>query len=85
MLLEEELGDTTVDILNKKDLFRRAAEAKLIQDPKAWFSYHNTRNITLHTYDDEDNAEKVFQNTKPFLKDAKSLSAELEGRLNRAS
>jgi len=36
--------------------------------------------ITSHNYD-EDNAEKVFKAAKLFLKDVKSLLAELERRL----
>lgn len=78
--LEEEMGDVDVDALGKKELFRRAAEAKLIDDPETWFTYHRDRNLSSHTYDEVD-AQKVFETAERFLVDAKRLLAELETRL----
>jgi nucleotidyltransferase substrate binding protein (TIGR01987 family) len=80
--LEEEMGETDADTYSKRELFRHAAEAKLIQDPEQWFLYHQNRNITSHTYN-EIEAEKVFDTAVLFEKDVKNLLIELEKRLNK--
>jgi nucleotidyltransferase substrate binding protein (TIGR01987 family) len=59
-----------------KDLFREAAKIGLISDAEKWFDYHQARNETSHTYD-EDTAEEVYQVALKFLSDAQSLLAEL--------
>ena len=52
----------------------------LIQDPTAWFEYAEARNMTSHTYD-ENNALSVFETAKKFLPDAELLLSKL-GELN---
>ena len=61
----------------RKELFRLAAEAKLIADPSAWFQYGDARNATSHTYN-EIEAQSIFQIATQFLTDAQALLAELE-------
>jgi hypothetical protein len=58
-------------------LFRLAARASLIADPTVWFIYHDARNLTSHTYD-EDNARKVAALLKQFTSDAAKLLAALK-------
>ncbi len=36
-----------------KDTFRRAALEKIIDDPQVWFTFLNMRNLTVHTYEEE--------------------------------
>src|SRR3954471_15820241 len=40
----EENVSATVDGMTRKELFRLAAENKLIEDVEAWFRYHRSRN-----------------------------------------
>jgi len=61
----------------RKELFRHAARAGLISDPVPWFRYAEARNITSHTYDEED-AAAAYKVARDFLTDAQSLLASLE-------
>ena len=61
----------------KKDLFRIAAQNGLIEDPQIWFQFHEARNLTAHTYDEE-NAETVYRQAVKFSSDADKLLTELE-------
>lgn len=63
----------------RKELFRMAARYELIKDPVAWFSYSDARNITSHTYNEED-AVSVYEITDEFLIDAKFLIERLKER-----
>lgn len=36
-----------------KDTFRAAALEKLIDDPEVWFEFQKKRNLTVHTYEQE--------------------------------
>ena len=52
---------------------------KLIDDIDKWMEYHETRNETSHTYD-EDIAEDVFETAREFIVDAETLLKALEDR-----
>ena len=56
----------------RRDLFRAAARAGLIADPQVWFVFHEARNLTAHTYNDE-NAAKVIDAARHLLPAARSL------------
>ncbi len=61
----------------RKDLFRMAARAALIDHPDRWFDYGDARNITAHTYD-LDKAKIVYEAATRFIVDAKELLERLE-------
>ncbi len=61
----------------RKELFRLAAQYKLIKDPVLWFAYGDARNMTAHTYDD-DKAKIVFDEALKFLSDGQFLLKQLE-------
>ncbi len=61
----------------RKDLFRMAARWGLIDDPIPWFRYAEARNLTSHTYN-EDEAARVYAVARSFLGDARALLARLE-------
>jgi len=61
----------------KKDLFRLAAKKRLIDDPQAWFKYHEARNITSHAYNEE-NAEMIYRLAIDFCSAAEKLRKTLE-------
>ena len=58
--------------LSKKDIFRQAARAGLLNDPERWFLHHDARNESSHAYD-ENVAAKVFGNIAAFAGDAHEL------------
>ena len=49
--LEVNLGPVYVDGITRKELFRIAAENRLLDDVEDWMDYHATRNKTIHAYD----------------------------------
>ena len=75
--LENTMGNTYVDGVSRRELYRIAAEHRLIDDVDQWMIYHKARNITSHTYN-EDRAEEVFQIAKIFVTDAEKLLHQIE-------
>ncbi len=75
--LEENFGNHIVDGITMKELFRIAAENKLITNVNAWFNYQRKRNITSHTYD-ANTADDVYNVVLQFLNDAKEFLNRLE-------
>ncbi len=67
------------DRMTKRDLFREAAKAELIEDPERWFDYLNGRNNTSHVYD-QSKAEEVYALGKSFVADARHLLNQLLDR-----
>ncbi len=70
-------GQSDLATLPRRELFRMAARFSLIEDPARWFTYHEGRNLTSHTYD-EDNARKVVALLKDFVKDVGTLQKALK-------
>jgi len=75
--LENAMGNTYVDGVSRRELYRIAAEHQLIKDVDQWMIYHKARNLTSHTYN-EDWAEEVFQIAKTFAVDAEKLLHQIE-------
>jgi nucleotidyltransferase substrate binding protein (TIGR01987 family) len=67
----------SVDGITRKELFRIAAERRLIENVEAWFAYTESRNETAHTYDPK-TALDVFESAKSFLGDSKLLLKRLK-------
>ncbi|MDR1484402.1 MAG: nucleotidyltransferase substrate binding protein [Planctomycetaceae bacterium] len=78
--LEQNVSSDSLDGTTRKELFRQAAENKLISDVETWFSFHRARNETSHIYD-LPTAENVFTVTQDFLPYAKDFRDKLEQRL----
>lgn len=76
---QESPNPAEVDRLSFKDLLRTAAEKGIISNVEAWLVYRDQRNITSHTYD-EDEAKNVYKTALNFYKDAESLLSKLEKR-----
>lgn len=49
--LEINVTPESVDGLSRRELFRMAAENRLISDVNEWMGYHDLRNQTSHRYD----------------------------------
>jgi len=77
--LAENYGKSLVDGVTRKELFRLAAENKLIENVQLWFEFHYFRNLTSHTYE-EKTAIEVFQCTSLFLSLVKKLYEVLESK-----
>jgi nucleotidyltransferase substrate binding protein (TIGR01987 family) len=77
--IEENVGAETVDGVPRRELFRRAAESRLIDDVEHWMRFHRARNETSHTYSSE-TAEEVYALSLAFLATAEALLAALRAR-----
>ena len=65
--------------VTRRELFRLAAEQRLIDDVEEWMSYHQTHNLTAHAYD-EDTANDAYRGAVQFLALAKDFVQSLEAR-----
>lgn len=70
------LGKTSVEGLSRRALYRLAFEYQLIHSVDEWMLFHQARNETNHTYDEE-TAQDVFGVAKGFLEHACSLYRQL--------
>lgn len=77
--LAENQGKTVVDGVTRKELFRLAAESRLIQEVEPWFEYHKQRNQTSYTYE-ESTANEAFEITEQFLNHATKLYQTLQSK-----
>jgi nucleotidyltransferase substrate binding protein (TIGR01987 family) len=78
--IEQNVSPDAVDGTTRKELFRQAAENKLITNVEIWFAFNRARNKTSHTYDVQ-TAENVFAVAQEFLIHAKDFRNRLEQRL----
>lgn len=77
--LEKNLSSEYVDGVSRKELFRLAAEHQLIEDPLAWFKYHEARNQTSHVYN-QSLAGEILNIAIDFYKSAAVFYKEIEKR-----
>ena len=77
--IEENIGATYVDGVTRRQLFRHAIENQLISDVDLWMKFHEARNKTSHTYNEE-TAEAVLATALEFMPSAKALLEALESR-----
>ena len=77
--LETNISAESVDGVTRRELFRQAAENRLIDDVSLWMTFHAARNETSHTYDNE-TAEEVSDSAENFLAAAQSLLTSLRAR-----
>ena len=77
--LETNVSATAVDGVTRRELFRLAAEQRLIVDVEQWMRHHAARNQTSHVYDPVI-AEEVYVAAHAFARDAILLLAALEAR-----
>ena len=58
--IEMNITKDAADGVTRRELFRMAAENKLIEDVNLWMELHKSRNETSHTYD-ENVAKRVLE------------------------
>jgi len=78
-LRENVSPEAAAPVYSRKELFRLAARAGLLDDPARWFSYHKARNVSAHTYD-EQNAEVAFEAAQGLAGDVEALIERLTAR-----
>ena len=64
----------------KRELFRSAHQAGLIDDPVLWWTFYEARNKTAHTYHEE-TAEYVYGVAKDFRAHLQQFIIDLEKRV----
>lgn len=77
--LEQNYSESFTAGLTRKQLFRYALENHLIVNFENWIRYHELRNMTSHTYDQE-KALEIYSASEEFLNDAQAFYAALEVR-----
>ena len=77
--LNANVSPGVADGVTRRQLFRLAAERRLIRDVGRWMGHHEGRNATSHIYD-FDKAEAVYRVTLDFVHDARALLGALEAR-----
>ena len=77
--LAQNVGRVYVDGISRRELFRLAAEHRLITNVETWWDYHRTRNLTRHIYD-EAVATEVFAAATTFLQNAQLFLIALKER-----
>ena len=75
--LEKNMGVVDVDGVTRRELFRLSAKSKLILDVDQWMEYHDARNETSHSYD-QDAADEIFQVSKNFFPDSMKFLQAIE-------
>ncbi len=77
--IEQNVSPDIVDGVTRRELFRVSAENRLIDDVSVWMEFHQSRNLTAHTYDAE-NAGHAFSAALIFIDSAKDFLKRLEAR-----
>jgi nucleotidyltransferase substrate binding protein (TIGR01987 family) len=77
--IETNISTESVDGVTRRELFRQAAENRLINDVDLWMRFHSARNTTSHVYDQQA-AEEVSASAREFLPAAKEFLEALQAR-----
>jgi nucleotidyltransferase substrate binding protein (TIGR01987 family) len=77
--IEMNVSADAADGVTRRELFRQAAEQRLIVDVEQWMRYHNARNHMSHTYEPV-TAELVYKATQGFAHDAALFLKALKAR-----
>ncbi len=71
------LRDKVVDAYGIRTVIREAARIGIIDDPVVWFKFLEHRNISTHTYK-EDEVRSIYKDIKDFPPLVKSLLAKIK-------
>lgn len=64
-LMQEILRENRIDAYGVKNVFRESARLGLIDNLESWFEFLESRNLTTHTYD-QDEARSIYSKVKDF-------------------
>jgi len=77
--LENNINPESVDGVTRRELFRMAAENRLIEDVEEWMTYYAARNQASHQYDSAI-AEDILSLMADFARAAQRLLNNLKAR-----
>ena len=77
--LEANVAPAVADGVTRRELFRMAAENRLLESVEKWMRYHDARNQASHTYEPAV-ARQVYEVARGFLPEARRLLEALEAR-----
>jgi nucleotidyltransferase substrate binding protein (TIGR01987 family) len=77
--LETNVSPDAADGVTRRELFRLAAESRLIDDVEQWMRHNAARNQTSHSYDPHI-AQSVYKAAHEFARDAQKLLKALQAR-----
>ncbi|NPV02822.1 MAG: nucleotidyltransferase [Brevinematales bacterium] len=77
--IEGNIGRVYIEGVSRRELFRFARESLLIDNIEKWMNYHEARNITSHTYNEE-MADEVFRIAMDFIIEAQKLYSAIEAK-----
>ncbi len=60
-----------------KDTFRKATQEGIISDAEIWFSFQKKRNLSVHTYNEE-NLDLIIESFDQFSKELELLISHIE-------
>ncbi len=76
-IMKRFLESQGVECGSPKDTFRKAALEKIITDPELWFEFQKKRNLTVHTYEQE-NLDLIVGIFEAFSQEMKELIQRLQ-------
>ena len=76
-MMQRVLKELGVEAGSPKQVFRAALKANIIDDIEAWFRFLEMRNLTVHTYNEEQ-AQEVFKAAQAFLSFAQKILVRLQ-------
>lgn len=79
--IEMNVSTDIVEGVSRRELYRRAAEERLIDEVDRWMAFHSIRNLTSHTYD-VGTAKEAFEAAEAFLPFARDFLSRIENRVD---
>jgi len=79
-LMKRVLESRGLEVGSPKDTFRKAFEEGLIDDPEVWFEFQKKRNLSSHTYNEE-NLDVIVDSFDQFSAELAKLLLKLESVL----
>jgi len=64
-IMKRFLATQGIEAVSPKDTFRKAALAKIIDDPEVWFDFQEKRNLTVYIYEQK-SLDAIIDIFEPF-------------------
>jgi len=76
-LMKRILESRGLEVGSPKDTFRKAFEEGLVEDPEIWFEFQKLRNLTVHTYNEE-NLDIIVNSFDQFSAELSKFLSKIE-------
>lgn len=77
-MLKTYIEESGLEANSPKDTFRVAADLEIISDPTPYFKFLQARNLSTHTYS-QDQANEIYENIKSFPLAIESILQKTKG------